>query len=303
MPDGFAKLMGAGFRDPDKLVTSVTRHLLKSFDTDRRTDCIHPSEMSHEHWCPRSTYYRISGVPFDQMPISLAMEMVFGTGDDAHLKWQRWFREMGVLGGAWFCQNCGNHWDDISPYECPRCEAGSSVIDYAEVPVFSDEFLIAGHGDGDVYIGSSPRLIEIKTIGTGTVRWEAPKLVEQYSYKHKDESGKLRTGTDWNALWRGIHRPFPAHLKQGNIYCFCTGRDEIVYIYDPKFVTANPKEFEVGFSPEIVRPLLEQCTAIKNALEAQRPPKRPMWAEPKHAECKRCPFRATCWGDRLYDEA
>jgi CRISPR/Cas system-associated exonuclease Cas4 (RecB family) len=79
------------------------------------------------------------------------------------------------------------------------------------------------------------------------------------------------------------------------IYCFCGDRKEIVYIYDPKFVTAYPKEFEIKFDREIIVDILDQCLKIKDALEKQRPPKRPIWAEKKEATCKRCPFKKTCW--------
>ena len=79
------------------------------------------------------------------------------------------------------------------------------------------------------------------------------------------------------------------------IYCFCGGRKEIVYIYDPKFVTGFPKEFEIKFNRNLIEDVLDQCIKVKNALEKQRPPKRPMWAEQTCKACKECPYRNECW--------
>lgn len=294
MPD-LAKKVGAAFRDRDKLVSGVARHLLKGQDNGRRADCIHPSEIAHEHWCPRATYYRITGVEGLPDVHSLAMEMVFERGHDSHDKWQRWFWEMGILRGMWRCYGCDLYWEATSPRFCPRCEAGENLLRYGEVPVENKEYLLAGQADGDVLNVDRWKLIEVKTIGPGTVRYEAPALITKYSYEHVDDQGKTHRGIDWYALWSGIRRPFPAHLRQGMIYCFCAERSEIVFIYDPKFLTAPPKEFEVKFREDIIEDVLEECVTVRSALEKGRPPKRPMWAEQTHKVCANCSFRNTCW--------
>jgi hypothetical protein len=224
------------------------------------------------------------------------MEMVFERGHDAHGKWQTWFRDMGILKGSWVCRYCGLHWEDVSPHVCPRCEHGADLIRYAEVPCENKEFLIAGSADGDVVRATDTTLIEIKTIGEGTLRWDAPALIEKHSYRHTDDAGKSHTGVDWYSLWNGIRRPFGPHLRQGMIYCFCLGRPSIIYIYEPKFVTAYPKEFEIKFSRDLIEDRLQQCVIIRNALERGHPPKRPMWAEKTCKTCKNCPFRNTCYG-------
>ena len=298
MGNEFAKTIGEGFKDKNKLTTQVSRHLMKEEVSDRRSDCIHPSEASHEHWCPRSTYYRIAGYEAVQAPRSLSMEMVFETGHDAHRKWQTWFREMGVLNGDWRCRVCSKVWSGVSPTSCPRCESGGHLIDYAEFPVSNDDYLLAGQSDGDVIRpDGTSTLIEIKTIGTGTVRYDAPSLMAKYSYHHFDDSGKIRTGVDWQALWNGIKRPFSSHLRQGMIYCFCSGRDEITYIYDPKFITAHPKEFSVKYDRVHIEGILEQCLTVKDGLEKQSPPDRPDWAEKSCRTCSTCPFKKECYGN------
>jgi len=299
MVNNFAKKIGEGFKDKNKLTTQVSRYLMKETKSDRRTDCIHPSEMAKENWCPRSTFYQIAGYPTDPIPRSLMMEMVFETGHDAHRKWQQWFREMGVLEGLWRCLACGNTWDAVSPDICPACDAPAYLINYEEVPIFNDEYLIAGKADGIVHRpDGSKTLIEIKTIGVGTVRWDAPNLVYANTFSHKDEDGKLHQGIDWQGVWNNIRRPFNAHLRQGMIYCLSSGINEITFIYDPKFLTAHPKEFLVKFNPEVIEESLEKCLIVKSSLEKNRPPKRPMWAEPDNKTCKACAFKKECYERR-----
>jgi CRISPR/Cas system-associated exonuclease Cas4 (RecB family) len=291
-----AQLVGAGYRDRDKLIPTVSRHLLKKKFTDRQSDCIHPSEMANENWCPRATYYRIAGVKPEPLPNGLAMEIVFEIGNDAHSRWQNWFREIGILHGLWKCLWCKLIWEDMSPSECPRCWVGRDLIVYREVPISNAEHLIAGHMDGDVLRANGEFLpIEAKTIGEGTIRYDAPALIQKYSYTTTETGG---VNVDWRALWNGIRRPFPAHLRQGMVYLYCSGQSAITYIYEPKFITAYPKEFEIKFNPQIVEPLLKQCRLIKLSLERERPPKRPLWAEVKCTNCQRCPFKTTCWGNR-----
>jgi hypothetical protein len=292
-----AKILGAGFKDKEKLTSGVVRHLmLGSSGDDRRTGYLHPSAIAKENWCERQAYYDISGAPSEPAPRQLFMEMVFETGHQAHDKWQRWFWEMGDLRGMWRCVHCSLYWEDVSPWECPRCEEGRAALRYAEVPVFNGEFMIKGNSDGDVRALEGWKLIEVKTIGLGTIRWDAPQMLDQYAYTHIDEEGKSHRGVDVEALWRGIRRPFPNHIRQGMLYCLCAGRKEIVFIYDPKFVTGHPKEFEIKFRRDLIEDTLEKCLVVKDHLEKQRPPKRPVWAEKSHKACKDCAFRGTCYG-------
>ena len=290
--------MKEGFRDRDKLVPTIARYLSKAVETDRRTDCIHPSAASHEDWCTRAAYYQIAGAEAEAVPRSVMMELVFERGHDSHDKWQRWAWDLGILRGMWRCRWCHLYWWGVSPQYCPRCDVGKDLLQYAEVPVSSPEHLLAGQADGEVFIGERWVPIEIKTIGSGTVRYEAPHFVEQYAYSYTDADGKQHSGTDWIALWNGVRRPFPAHLRQGMIYCFCKGWEEIIFVYEPKFLTAHPKEFLVKFRPDVVEPILEKCLQVKRSLDAQRPPKRPHWATPACKTCTNCPFKKVCWNGR-----
>jgi hypothetical protein len=284
---GLAALAGAAFHDQDKITYKVAQHLLRTQETgdyvDRGIGGIHPSEAAHDGWCPRSSYYRLVGTPIDPVPRALAMEIVYSIGEESGKKWQNWLWEMGLIRGLWLCHACDLWWEDTSPRECPRCEAGMNLLEYKEVPAFNKEHLLIGSADGDIFNNDRWVLMENKTIGAGTVRIEAPALFAQY-------------GEDYYKLWQNIRRPFASHLRQGMIYCFCMGRKEIVYIYEPKFITAWPKEWEIKFLPSIVEDILDKCLIVRKAIDVGRPPKRPMENEsPECRNCKACPYRTTCW--------
>jgi len=291
-----AALLGATLRSPQKLVSSVERHLLKT-PSETRAVGVHPSAAAHPHWCRRASYYSLSGAEAEVLPRSLVMEMVFDTGHDAHRKWQAWFRQMGVLKGLWGCTECGRTWAGVSPVQCPACgQTKDAHIEYLEVPLTNKEYLLVGHADGEIALPDlGDPLIEIKTIGTGTLRYEAPELINKYTYTHEDLNGTFHTVTDWEALWRGIRRPFGSHLRQGMLYLFMSGKKSIHYIYEPKFVTAYPKEFVIKYEPSLIEDVLEGCLVVKGALAKDRPPKRPEWASPEVDGCKRCSYRSVCY--------
>jgi hypothetical protein len=213
------------------------------------------------------------------------MEMVFEEGHYAHHKWQGWWWDMGILKGVFYCLGCGWNWGGKSPINCPHCGVGRALLRYGEVPLSNTEYGIAGQADGDV---EGHGLVEVKTIGPGTVRVEAPNLLEQYTND---------VGVNWEGLWRSIKQPFASHRRQGYIYDFLAGRDQMTFIYDPKFITAHPKEFVVKFRQEFIEDILDDCLQVQSALEKGRPPKRPMWAEESHQSCAKCPYRKHCYGN------
>ena len=165
MPEGLAKTIGQGFRDKDKVVSRVSRFLMHERGkadpgAEHHRRGIYPSEMAKgDAWCGRATYYRLMGAPREDLPLSLAMELVFEEGNYAHNKWQNWLWWMGVLWGTWQCRWCGLVWEDTSPYECPRCEVGMDLIKYREVPFSNDEYMIVGRADG--YDASISKPLEV----------------------------------------------------------------------------------------------------------------------------------------------
>lgn len=271
------------------LLGDVQRHMLREQQKDdgRNPGVIHPSEMAKSDWCPLSTYRRIlwhrEGKEIPQSAeIAFGLENVFDEGHDIHNKWHTRLWKMGVLRGIWRCLHCNMHWEATSPKKCGRPTCGSKAITYVEVPIFGDEWLIGGHADGEYdnhkKAGGMP-LIEIKSVGLGTLRFEEPSLLQKYSHKCDDLGKSIY---DLEGLWSDIRRPFPSHLRQGNIYLHCNGNDRMVYIYEFK-ANQQVKEFVVKANPKVVEPLIDICLDIKFALESGgTPPPCP------HGGCAEC---------------
>jgi hypothetical protein len=122
-----------------------------------------------------------------------------------------------------------------------------------------DENRIIGHADGEIEDAQGRALIEIKSVGIGTVRFEKPSLFADYNI------GKLSI----DDVWKNIKTPFAAHIRQGNLYMHCRKVDTIVFIYEWKPSQAV-KEFEIKFNPDIVAPILEGCKTVMSHLEIGR---------------------------------
>jgi len=180
---------------------------------------------------------------------------VFATGTQIHEKWQNWLTEAGVM-------------------------------EQAEVPIFNEEHRIMGHADGVIKDKKGRAVIEIKSIGIGTVRFEDYDLFLKYSRKE----------IDFDGVWSAIKHPFPSHIRQAQLYMYCLGIEDGLILYEWK-ATQEVKEFSIKFQPELVDPILSSCLSVVRALDAKVPPERPMWLTPDHRVCKYCPFKAECWND------
>lgn len=252
------------------LVGSIQAHMMKehSKPSDRRQDIIHPSEMAHGSWCPRATYYRIKACkeaqnPFLKPPESVGVQLlnIFDEGHLIHTKWQKRLASMQRLWGNWKCINCGYLVENESHYD-ERCNSCKSTVGYiyAEVPLQADQYLIYGHADGAV--PDLNALIEIKSVGPGTVRISNADLYAAHS------EGSM---IDLQGLWKGIKEPFPDHVRQGQLYlrlCDLMGLsfDKIIFIYESKF-NQGVKEFVVKYDPNYCDALFTQCYFINLALE------------------------------------
>lgn len=277
------------------LLGDIQAHVVKQVaqgDADRRTDIIHPSEMAKADWCPRATCYRILGhLPADEA-IGYGTASIFETGNTAHTKWQTWLKQMGRLYGRWICLACGWVFEATSPNFCEDC--GSETLKYLEVPLDGEErYLVAGHADGAVLDIES--LIEIKTIGTGTIRIEEPELVRKHTKKTTDGKSIL----DLDSLWNGIKRPFPSHRRQGQIYLHLANKsglpvDRIVFLYENK-ANQQPKEFSITYDPDATYELFELARDIKFAVADGIVLDRPEGYDQTKAPCKKCPFLGICW--------
>lgn len=294
------------FLDSKKLETVVTgpveRMLLARPEGSRRSDILHPSELCKKDLCDLAVYYRTTGAtplgPVESTGFQL--QRIFDEGHSIHAKWQGYLAEAKLLQGIWECPSttCGHRWWDTAPTACVRCNhvgpnAGlyTNML-YREVPLDAEEeLLIVGHADGVV----GRRILEIKSIGAGTIRMEAPGLLAQNTYKTKsiitddDEEvydGTVKTFIDWDGLWKSIKRPLNSHQRQAQLYAAIARMngidvDGVVFLYECKW-NQSAKEFTVPYNPSIADPLIERAKDLKYAIEKQRPPRCP------HGGCKDC---------------
>ena len=280
-----------------RILGAIQRHIMCRPPEDRDAMVIHPSETVKQDWCQRATFFRLVGAPALSPEInSFTLENVFAEGHDIHGKWQTWLWEMGLLRGEWLCQSCGQVWAATAPKSCPGCDAGRTCLAYREVPLRSDAHRLGGHADGDIADDERDELcplLEVKSIGVGTLRYEAPQLLAKHTRRLKDDDGE-KTVIDYEAIWRDIRRPFPSHLKQGNLYLMMAGRREMVFIYECKW-NQQVKEFRIRYQPEVIADILDACLDIKYALDSGKPPRRPSWAAVEHTTCGKCVYRESCW--------
>jgi|SRR5579862_7105680 len=256
---------------------------------------MYPSEMSLSDWCPRATYYRMSGLAEPQTKYSFSLENVFAQGNAVHDKWQTWLSETGKLWGDWKCSRCAMHVkDSLKPgdYEGGACvgtdwvkfeelvtrhndEKPRSMMTefshdwrYREVTLKSASLPLSGHADAG--LSEHNILAELKSISAGSFRYSAPKLFESHTY---DVSG--RKVHDADSMWKDFHSPLTSHLKQGNLYLFMAKEmklpfDRISFVYEYK-ANNQAKEFVVPYSFPLIEPLIETGYKIKYALEEGYP--------------------------------
>lgn len=247
-------------RNETRVIGPLSRHILaRPPDTSRRQDVLHPSELIKKNFCHRAAYYRLLGHAPAPERHPLRTQAIFDEGHAVHARWQGWIAEMGILYGLWSTSE-GTKW------------AVSADVDttdrYLEVPLHDRGLRIEGHSDGWVKNkDGSEFLIEIKSIGPGTIRVEQPELYR---------------GGDLFDAWKQVRRPFPSHLRQGQLYLALINRmaergeiesapKEIVFIYELK-ADQSMKEFVVSYSPDISKDALDDAFDIVRAVEKGDPP-------------------------------
>lgn len=244
-----------------RLLGDVERHMLQRPQGDRSTVVLHPSEIIKRDWCKRASYYLLKGYPKLTERPGLRLQSIFDEGHFIHDKWQTWFYEMGVLHGKFKCQACGKITWGTSPDICEICQ--HRVLKYAEVTLEEPKLRIAGHTDGWIKGIGNDCLIEIKSIGPGTIRAEAPDLFQE--------------SQDMMAAWKNIRRPFNSHLLQGQMYLELINRmgheiDEIVFIYEFK-ADQDYREFAIKRDYELVRHVFDGAKKVVEAVERNEAPK------------------------------
>ncbi len=288
--------MTDSYRKTHPLIGALQRHIVS--ENTRINDVrdvavsgyIHPSSASKSDWCPRSSWYEIMRAPaLPPEKVGHRLANVFAEGHEIHDKYQRWFTQMGILIGMWECLVCGyQQWGKGMQTSCHFCLGDR--FRYAEVPVEDEDLMIRGAGDGIVDFDERKSLIEIKSIGLRSIELDHPKLYRPY------KEGQL----DLNGLWASVKEPFPWHIRQATLYLHILRQtwpdiNDIIFIYEFKG-NQDVKAFTIGYRPEAIESILVGARAVADAVDRQRPVRRPPWAEePTNKVCKVCPYRATCW--------
>lgn len=246
-----------------RLLGDIERYLQKRPQGDRSTTVLHPSEIIKKDFCLRGSYFLMKGYPKVSANPGLKLQSIFDTGHEIHAKWQSWFQDMGVLHGNFKCLVCNKMTWGTSPESCEHCGRGDR-LQYAEVTLRDDSLRIAGHTDGWIKGIGNDTLIEIKSIGAGTIRFSQPSLLA-------DADGDLMKA------WSRITRPFADHILQGQVYLELINRmgheiDEIVFLYELK-ADQSFKEFAVKRDYELVQHVFEKAKKVIDAVDADSPPK------------------------------
>jgi hypothetical protein len=233
---------------PSRLMGDIERHLMARPAGDRSTTVLHPSEIIKRDYCRRAGFFLLSGHTKIAENPNLRLQSIFDEGHTIHAKWQKWFQEMGVLHGKFKCDVCDQITWGTFPNECEHCHAPQSKLVYDEVTLRDDDLRIAGHTDGWIKGLGDDTLIEIKSIGPGTIRSEAPNLF-------------MDADANFMEAWKNVRRPFPTHILQGQVYLELMQRmghdvNEIVFIYELK-ADQDYKEFTIKRDFELVQHVFE----------------------------------------------
>lgn len=259
----------------EPLYGDVQKHVLDKAGgaSGRRLDVMHPSEMVKSDWCHRAAFHRLrleAEAP-GRDRTTFTRENIFEEGHRTHSKWQTWLTEMGRLAGEWHCLYCGEtFWADYTPPACECCTAPASCLRYDEVSLIADPVRVAGKADG--YSPSDAALIEIKTLGLGSLRYERPEFLERYVVD--TDKGRL---PDLTRLWRDFRRPLPTAVRQVQLYMYLARHfedlpvEKTVFFYDFKS-TQETKSFTVSYDESFSEPLIEAAAAIVDCLNTDTPP-------------------------------
>jgi CRISPR/Cas system-associated exonuclease Cas4 (RecB family) len=252
-------------RTPGLVLPRVKEMMLSEYaaGSARRWDIIHPSELSHQNtFCPRAVYLRITEGPLPPGKFDWGRENIFDEGHTIHAKWQDRLRKSTPLWGNWRCMICGYGISNRLDPDGLLCDDCGIVPpwEYSEISLDAElEALLCGHADG----GFDDVLVEIKSVGEGTVRIEDPE-------RFKEAGGDLRE------LWRGITRPFKTHLNQIDIYLWISDHlglpfNKASFIYESKW-NQQVKEFIVEYDQARSLKLVDQARAIKYAVDNREEP-------------------------------
>jgi hypothetical protein len=191
------------------------------------------------------------------------MRMIFDEGKEIHRKWQNRIWDLGRLTGYFRCMDCKGIWWDTSPARCQYCGAARPFLEYKEVPLQDAALRMEGSADG--IDGDDRATIEIKSVGVNTLRFEAPQLLMNHTYK-LNINGRNREFLDYDGLWDSIRVPFPSHIRQVHLYQYMGAPPEAIFLYECKW-NQKVKEMVVKYREERISDRLEWCRQIVAGLQ------------------------------------
>jgi len=253
------KFLKAG-KANSRVLGKVERHVLSTpRDVSRRSDLLHPSAMVSPTWCHRASYFHLLGHEPAPRPITLNQHMIFAEGHRIHEVWQDVFKDMGTLYGMWEIVETGaTYWGFASDHN------DKYTVKYREVPLDNDDLMITGHADGWLVGFGEPLLLEVKSIGIGSMRYYSPGLV--------------KADSDFAAAWKAIETPFESHISQVQLYLKLlelsdheTTPQEAVIIYESK-VNQEVKEFVIRKDSWGINHILDAAKMIVEAVKTKTPP-------------------------------
>lgn len=268
-------------KKPNRIIGAIERHLLtRPLDTSRRQDVMHPSEILGDDWCHRAEYRKIIAAlrgesPDPERP-GLILQSIFDVGHAAHAKWQGYLSEMDALYGDWKCIPCGREWTLSRRSRCKKC---GEVATYMEMKLFDNDLNIQGSTDGWVVLPDMEAVLEVKTIGSGTIRANDPALL------YESES--------FEKAFSAIRAPFRPHRMQAQMYMHLmqlmhsagivkrTPPTEAILLYECKS-NQQVKEFSIKYNPKIIEKVLEGAALVVEALKSGVEP------ECNVKDCKKC---------------
>lgn len=259
------RFIDAGKKE-SRVLTTVERELIaKPAPNDRRSDVLHPSAMVKDDWCHRSSYFQLLGFPPppSKYRVTLSQKRVFQVGHDIHAGWQTIFKDMDKLWGKFKCNECGETFTGLPSDH--NLKVATKHFDYLEVPLVYEPLRIAGHADGILVGFGEPLMLEIKSIGAGTFRFEAPQLMAEH-------------GGNLDDMWKALNAPFMSHIKQAQMYMklaeligLPVQPQEALFLYENKS-NQQAKEFVVPKSDFGISHILEAAENIVAAVDKKEAP-------------------------------
>lgn len=245
------------------ILGDVARFLQLKAD-DRATHVIHPSEMARKDWCARATWLRLTGHTKKETH-SLRSELIFGEGREIHSKWQGWFQEMGILYGDWACLACETkitgHSTALPKIGCKKQMSGTHIWRYGEVGLRDKSVNVAGHADGIIGSPTGDFLVEIKSVGPGTLR----KLnIIPTEMADEDAFGQFSRITH---ILGEHYRQIQAYLKMSQDSDYPV--DRAVAIYEQK-ADQQVREFVIEYDPDAMAAQFSTAADIMWAISKGR---------------------------------